>query len=609
MAHTAFEEQEYSKRFDLSLWRKMMRYAWVYKPVVILLGSTMVFAALLDAVFPLLTRHVIDNYVRPGVTEGLGGFAALYIGLVVVQAINVWGFIALAGKLQMSIIYDIRRDGFDHLQRLPFSYFDRTPLGWLMARITSDCERLGGIMAWGLVDIAWGTTMMLTVTIIMLALNWKLALIALVVVPPLAAASLWFQKRILKNYRVVRKTNSRITGAISEGIFGARTTKTLVREEANLAEYQQLTGKMYGASVRAAVMSALYLPIVLCVATVGSGLVLWKGGSSVIAGALTYGTLVAFISYMMRFFEPIHEVARIFAEMQNAQASAERVFSLLETPVDIDDSDEVKAAWPQWFEGEPPQERLRGEVRFDNVSFAYKKGEQVLSDFNLHVKPGEKIALVGKTGAGKTTIVNLIARFYQPTGGRVLIDGDDYTTMPLQRLQSNIGIVLQSPHLFSGSVMENIRYGRLESSDKEVKQAARLVNADEFIERLEKGYDTEVGEGGSLLSTGQKQMVSFARAILADPSIFVLDEATSSVDTETEHLIQSAVDKLLRGRTSFIIAHRLSTIRSADRILVLEHGCIIEQGSHHELIKLKGRYYQLYTNQFMEEKEREILTA
>lgn len=608
MAHSAFEEQEYNKRFDLSLWKKVLRYAWRHKAVMFGIAAMMALAAGVDAVFPLLTRYAIDHFVRPGVTEGLGRFAMLYFSVVTVQAVIIWAFIQLAGRLEMFIIYDIRCDGFDHLQNLSFSYFDRTPLGWLMARMTSDCERLGSTIAWGLVDLAWGFTMMTLVAIIMLMLHWKLALIALTVVPLLAMASIWFQKRILKNYRIVRKTNSRITGAFSEGIFGARTTKTLVREKANLGEFQQLTGSMYGASVRAAILSALYLPLVLLVANVGAGLVLWNGGSAVIAGALTFGTLIAFHTYMIRFFEPIHEVARIFAELQNAQASAERVFSLLDTPVEISDSEEVKASWREWFEN-PPLERLNGEVRFDKVSFAYKKGEHVLHDFDLHIKAGEKIALVGETGAGKTTIVNLIARFYQPTGGKLLIDGEDYTTMPLQRLQSNIGIVLQTPHLFSGSVRENIRYGRLEASDEEVEIAAKLVNAHGFITGLEHGYDTNVGEGGSLLSTGQKQMVSFARAILADPSIFVLDEATSSVDTETEHLIQSAVDRLLQGRTSFIIAHRLSTIRSADRILVLEHGKIIEQGSHHELINKRGHYYQLYTNQFMEEKEREALSA
>ncbi len=609
MANTAFEEQEYSKQFDLTLWRKVLRYAWRYKKYVAYISVTMVFTAIIDALFPLMSRYAIDDFVRPGRTAGLAGFAALYMGLVVAQAFNIWLFIALAGKLETLIVYAIRRDGFDHLQRLPFSYFDRTPLGWLMARMTSDCERLGSIISWGLVDMTWSIMMTVVAVGIMMAMNLKLALIAMCVTPVLAAGSIWFQKHILGSYRVVRKTNSRITGAFSEGIFGAKTTKTLVREEANLGEFQELTGRMYGASVHAAVMSALYMPFVMIMATVGSALVLWNGGSAIIAGTLTYGTMVAFFGYVALFFEPINNVARLFAEMQNAQASAERVFTLLDTPVDICDSVEVKETWKEWFEEDPPRDRLQGDIVFENVSFAYKEGAQVLTDFNLHVRAGEKIALVGETGAGKTTIVNLIARFYQPTAGRILIDGADYTTMPLQRLQGNIGIVLQSPHLFSGSVLSNIRYGRLDAPDDEIEIAAKLVNAHEFITKLEKGYQTDVGEGGNLLSTGQKQMVSFARAILADPSIFVLDEATSSVDTETEHLIQQAIDRLLRGRTSFIIAHRLSTIRSADRILVLEHGRIIEQGSHHELIQQKGHYYRLYTNQFMEEREREVLTA
>jgi ATP-binding cassette, subfamily B, bacterial len=349
---------------------------------------------------------------------------------------------------------------------------------------------------------------------------------------------------------------------------------------------------------------------VLALGSIGTALALWFGGKGVLLQTLSYGTLVLFVQYTIQFFEPVRELARIFAELQSAQASAERILSMVETEPEITDSKEVidkygdsfspkKGSWPH----------ITGNISFNNVSFAYKDGEHVLENFNLEVKAGETIALVGETGSGKSTIVNLACRFYEPTEGQVLIDGVDYTKMPIAWLQSNLGYVLQTPHLFSGTVIDNIRYGKLDATEEEVINAAKLVNAHEFISKLEKGYEGEVGEGGNRLSTGEKQLVSFARAILANPRIFVLDEATSSIDTETEHIIQEAIQTVLEGRTSFIIAHRLSTIRSADRILVIRDGKVTEQGSHKQLMKQKGYYYRLYTNQFMEEQELELLKA
>ena len=603
MAQTAFEEKEYTKRFDLGLWKRIFRYALKYKMLLGLLLGCMLITALMDTIYPLMTRHVIDHYIVPKNLDGLWGFAAFYLSIVAVFGFVIGVFILLAGKLETRMIYDIRKDGFNKLQKLSFSYFDRTPVGWLMARMTSDCERLGATIAWGIVDMVWGTALMIGITAVMLVLNWKLALITLSVVPVLVVVSLKFQKMILGAYRKVRKTNSKITGAFNEGINGAKTTKTLVREKANLREFQELTGSMYSASVRASVLSAIYFPLVLVISAMGSGLVVWFGGSGVIAGVMTYGTLVAFTSYVVQFFEPVWQIARIFAEMQNAQASAERVFSLLDTEVEIKDDTERTKGW-----GEKPF-RIEDEIRFDGVHFAYKQGETVLRDFDLKIRAGEKIALVGETGSGKTTIVNLICRFYQPQSGNIRFDDRDSRDIPLEKLQSNIGVVLQTPHLFNGTIRDNIRYGKLDATDEEIMRALKMVNADRLIARMENGLDTSVGEGGNMLSTGEKQMLSFARAIISDPQIFILDEATSSIDTETEHLIQDAIDKLLVGRTSFLIAHRLSTIRSADRILVLSGGEIIEEGSHHDLIRLKGHYYKLYTNQFLEENEKALLTG
>jgi ATP-binding cassette subfamily B protein len=408
----------------------------------------------------------------------------------------------------------------------------------------------------------------------------------------------------------VRKTNSRITGAFNEGIGGAKTTKTLVREEANLAEFSELTGTMYRSSVKAAVLSALFLPAILTLGSVGTGIALWLGGNGVIAGVLSYGTLVAFIQYTVQFFEPLMELARMFAELQAAQASSERIFSLLEEEPQIQDSDAVTEKYGTILQ--PREENwpaITGSITFENVSFGYIDGEKVLQNFSLDVHPGETIALVGETGSGKSTIVNLACRFYEPTEGVIKIDGVDYRQRSMLWLHSNLGYVLQAPHLFSGSIMDNIRYGRLDASDEEVINAAKMVNAHDFIMRQEAGYQADVGEGGSMLSTGEKQLISFARAILADPRIFVLDEATSSVDTETEQIIQNAIHTVLEGRTSFIIAHRLSTIRSADRILVIRQGKVTEYGTHQELLSQKGYYYRLYTNQFMDEQEMKLINA
>jgi len=616
---SSFQEQEYTGKFDLKLWKKIFHYAKPMRKYLIILCFLMIVLAVTDSIFPLMNRYVIDNYVvednLKGITlfnrfhiDGIVAFGISYGLLVIVQALTIGFFIAIAGKVETGVVYHIRKEGFKHLQELSFSYYDTTPVGWIMARMTSDIQRLGDTIAWGIVDMVWGLALMIAIAGVMFFLNWKLALIVLSVMPILAVVSMYFQQKILKAYRQTRKINSRITGAFNEGIMGARTTKTLVREEGNLEEFVELTTSMKSSAIRAAVFSSLFQPVVLILSAVGTGLAIWYGGESVFSQTLSYGTLVAFISYSVQFFEPVREVARVFAEMQSAQASAERVLSMLDTELDIKDSEDVvkkfgsslnsdKSKWPE----------IKGEIIFKDVTFAYKNGEKVLENFNLHVKAGETIALVGETGSGKSTIVNLACRFYEPTSGQILIDGIDYREMPLLWLHSNLGYVLQGPHLFSGTIKDNIRYGKLDASELEIIRAAKLVNAHEFIKKLEKGYDTEVGEGGSKLSTGEKQLISFARAVLADPKIFVLDEATSSIDTEAEQKIQDAIHKVLKGRTSFIIAHRLSTIRTADRILVIKDGKIIEEGNHYKLLQKKGYYYRLYTNQFIEEQNAKIL--
>ena len=590
------EEQEFDQRIDFSIWKRIIRYAMRHKGIVIGICSIMIVVSAIDIVYPLLSKYAIDNFVEAGRLDGLWVFALVYLGFIAIQSTGVFLFVTGASKLEMDISYDIRQDAFTKLQKLSFSYYDKTPVGYLMARMVSDVARLSEMIAWSIVDLFWSLMYMFGVMAVMFTLNWKLALLVMVVIPPLAVLCVIFQRLILKHQRIVRKTNSRITGAFNEGILGAMTTTTLVRERQNTEEFVELTGEMKRASVRSAVLSYIFMPLVMMLGSFGTALALYKGGQAVllssigqgtIFGVIGFGTLSAFISYTRSFFEPIQSLARILAEFQSAQASAERVISLLDQPCEIEDTPEVE---------------------FRDVCFAYKGGEKVLENFNLHVRPGETIALVGETGAGKSTIVNLVCRFYEPTSGEILIDGRDYRERSQLWLQRNLGYVLQQPHLFSGTIRDNIAYAKKDATLEDVRRAARMVHAEEFILKQENGYDTEVGEGGVRLSTGEKQLVSFARVILADPKIFVLDEATSSIDTETEQLIQNAITTVLKGRTSFIVAHRLSTIRNADRILVIRNGRITEAGTHGELLKLNGYYYNLYTNQFREEASGAILS-
>jgi len=601
------ENSNYDK-IQINIWKDFFKYLKPYKKQFAILTVMMVGLGLLDTVFPLMTKYAIDNFIENKSMAGIERFGLIYFLLVIMLSVTVYMFISLAGKLETKMAYDIRKIGFEKLQLLPLSYYDDKAVGWLMSRMTSDISRLSETISWSLVDLAWGFSMMTAVTIAMMRLNFKLALITLSVIPFLALVSFYFQKKILNAQRDVRKVNSKITASYNEDIQGAKTTKTLVREKINLEEFSEITTSMRDKAIRATVISSIYLPIVLTLGSVGTALALSYGGNSIMLNTISYGTLVAFISYSAQFFEPVRQIAVIFAELQSAQASAERVFSLLNEVPAITDSDEVIEKYGDLFN--PKRDlwpEIKGSVEFKNISFSYKDGEDILDNFNLKVNPGETIALVGETGSGKSTIVNLFCRFYEPTAGEILIDEINYKDMPQNWIHENLGYVLQSPHLFSGTIRENIQYGNLDATEEEIIQASKLVDAHGFIMETEKGYETEVGEGGGLLSTGQKQLISFARAIVRNPRLFVLDEATSSIDTETEQIIQNAIHKVLNGRTSFVIAHRLSTIRNADKILVIRDGQIKESGNHNELIQKKGYYYNLYTNQFIEEKSMDIL--
>ncbi len=612
-----FDEEALAAQINVSLWRKLFDYAKRYPTELKWLALFAVLTALMEVAYPLLTKGVIDAvdlYLKAGADPQLWFWGLLYFLCTVVICIAIGGFIWMAGKIRTHISHDIREDGFANLQRLSFSFYDYRPVGWLMARMTSDVERLSNILAWGFLDLVWGFTMMIGIAIAMFVMNWKLALVVFSILPFLAWISARFQRRILKSARLVRSTNSRITGNFNEAIMGVLTSKSFVREDANQSDFQSLTNTMHDASVTNLTHAAVYLPIVITMASLATGLALAVGGMDMLAGIIPVGTLIAFMAYTRHFFDPIEQLGHWFAEMQMAQASAERILSLIEAEPAIKDSPEVLAAMAVQAKRAEQGTRFAADggaarietLTLNNVSFAYDPAKPVLDEVSLSVKRGETLAIVGPTGGGKSTLVNVICRFYEPTRGEVLIDGVDYRARSLHWLQSNIGMVLQNAHVFSGSIMENIRYGRLDASDEEVIEAAKIAGAHEFITNFAEGYDADAGEAGSRLSAGQKQLVSFARAVLADPQILVMDEATSSVDTETEQRIQQGMQRILAGRIAFVIAHRLSTIRNADRIIVIEEGRIKEEGSHRELMTARGHYYDLYRQQSLQESSREL---
>ncbi len=594
MSDFHFEEEEFNTQFNGKTIKRIAQQARPHRKLVVGFLLLIGVVSVQDAIFTYISKLIIDEGIVPGDRARLIQLIIIYASMILIQASAVFGFIFLAGVLGERIQYDLRQKMFNHLQGLSFSYFDKTPVGWIMSRITSDSSRIADLITWGMIDTTWATLNLTIALVFMFIINWQLALVMSLILPLLVIIAGQFQKRILLAFRQVRKLNSKLTGVFNENITGVRVVKALTREEKNLAEFDAQAGGLYRSAYRAAWLSALFLPTVQILGATALGAIVWYGGWQITVGGLTVGGLQAFISYLTFMLFPIQDLARVYAEMQSSIASAERIFSLIDSQPEI--VDRPHALDPG---------TIRGDIEFAGVDFYYTADKPVLADFNLKVKQGETIALVGPTGGGKSTIVNLICRFYEPKTGMIRIGGLDYTSLTLHGIQSRIGMVLQTPHLFSGTIRENIRYGRLDASDTEVEAAAQLAHAHEFIITLEKGYDSEVGEGGNLLSTGQKQLVSLARAVLAQPDLFIMDEATSSVDTLTEALIQRGMETLMQGRTSFIIAHRLSTIKRADRILVIEQGRIAEMGTHAELIRARGHYYSLYTKQFRQETEQQ----
>ncbi len=584
-----FEEEEFTSQFNGGTVVRIMGWVRPHWKWVLGFMISIGIVSVIEAYFRVVTMNMIDDALIPRDGDRLRELLIELGILHILLVIFVFAFIYLCGVLGQRVMYDMRKGMFEHMQRLSFSYFDKTPVGWLMSRVTSDSERIADLVTWGMLDVTWAVLNVCTALFFMFTINWQLTLVVMVMLPILLYVAVWFKQRILVEFRESRRINSKITGTYNENITGVRIVKSHRREEANLQEFDGLTGKMYRSSFRAAWLSALFLPMVQIISAFAVAAVVWYGGLQA-GSAITIGGIQAFVSYIIFMMWPVQDLARVYAQMQQSIASAERVFSLLDAQPDMVDRP-----------GATDPGTIIGEIVFDNVQFYYESTKLVLRDFNLTVKQGETIALVGPTGHGKSTIVNLVCRFYEPKDGQITINGQDYTTMPMHAIHSRIGMVLQTPHLFSGTIRDNIRYGRLDASDHEVEDAAKLAGAHDFIMNLENGYDEQVGEGGVLLSVGQKQLLSLARAVLSDPELFIMDEATSSVDTLTEALIQQGMDNLMRGRTSFVIAHRLSTIKRADRILVIENGQIAEMGTHAELLRERGHYYQLYTQQFKKE--------
>lgn len=592
MSDAFYEEEEFDSQFNGRTLRRVLGQARPYWHWIVGFVISLAFVSYLDAYFTFLSKRMMDEGILAGNKTVLIEIVRQYGALILVQAIFVLGMIYLTGLLGERVRYDLRRQIFNHLQSLSLSYYSKTPVGWIMSRVTSDTDRIAELISWGIMDTGWAVLNIISSTYFMLRINWRLALIVLLMIPILIVVAVQFRKRILTEYRQVRKLNSKITGAYNENISGVRVVKALGREEENMQEFNGLTGEMYRAGYRAAWLSALFLPTVQIITAFAIGAVVYYSGQPTMLAGMTIGSIQAFVAYITFMMWPIQDIARVYAEMQQSIASAERMYSLLDSVPEVRD-----------LPGAVDPGSLTGEIVFENVDFHYDSDKPVLSGFNLRVYPGETIALVGPTGGGKSTIVNLICRFYEPTSGAIFIHGRDYREYSLHGIQSRIGVVLQTPHLFSGTIRENIAYGCLEATPAEIEQAAQLAGAHDFIVKFPKGYDEQVGEGGNMLSTGQKQLISLARAVLAQPEIFVMDEATSSVDTITEALIQRGMEHLMAGRTSFVIAHRLSTIKRASRILVIENGKIAEMGTHAELLRLEGHYYRLYTRQFRHQLE------
>jgi ATP-binding cassette subfamily B protein/subfamily B ATP-binding cassette protein MsbA len=581
------EDTQLGKAYDARLVRRLGGYIRPYWRHMAMAVALIAVSSLASVAAPWIIGRAIDDGIRAGNFRTLRLWTGVFIAAAVTEWLTNRSRVAILAFVGTRIVADIRSALFRHLLRLSLGFYTRYSVGRLMSRLTGDVGVLQNFITWSITGLARGLLMLVGIVVAMISLNWRLALVTFVVLPPMAFVTTRWRDAVRRAYRATRQRLSLINGYLNESISGIRVTKSFVREAANMRHFVDLNLSHFDAEVDATRLSALFFPGVGLMSAVASALVVGVGGWLVFDDALTAGTLVAFVLYVGRFFRPIQDLARRYSNFQSTMAASERIFNLLDTEPELEDPPDAVEL--------PP---VRGHVVFDHVSFEYEDGDEVLRDVSLEAKPGERIALVGETGAGKTTVIRLMARFFETDQGRVTIDGYDVCRVTKESLRSQLGVVLQDTFLFSGSIMENVRYGRLDASDEEVIAAAKAVGAHDFVTALPEGYQTEVGEEGVNLSVGQRQIVSFARTLLEDPRVLIMDEATSSVDTTTENQIQRAVDRLLKGRTSVIIAHRLNTVVGADEIIVMDEGQIVERGTHEELLARRGRYYELYSMQW-----------
>ena len=581
---------------------RLLPYLKPYRRMMIAMVLMGGLSSAIDAFYPLFNRYALDHFIGEQTLKGLAPFILSYLALLLGQTVINYISTYDCGKVEMYVDRDLRNTAFNHLQTLSFSYYNQNSVGYIHSRVMSDTSMIGDLVSWRMMNLIWNGAFLVGILIVMLVIDIRLTAFILLLIPVAAVLMVYFQRKLLFFNRQIREINSKITGNYNEGITGERTVKILAAEEKMIRDFEKDTLDMRRTSIREAHFSALFISTVTMMSSFVLALVLWKGGQLTRENLMRIGTLSVFMSYALEMLDPIQNIIETLSAFIAIQVNIERLTRLLNEKSDVADTPEVIEKYGDTFHPKKENwEPLYGDVEFKDVTFHYPDGDEtILSHFNLKIPQGKNIAIVGETGAGKSTLVNLVCRFYEPTEGQVLIDGRDARERSQLWLHSNIGYVLQTPHLFSGTVRENLRYGRPDATDDEIMEALRLVSAADVVKKMEKGLDTDVGEGGELLSTGEKQLLSFARAILADPRILVLDEATSSIDTVTEKAIQNAISVVIRNRTSLVIAHRLSTIVNADLILVVQDGKIVEQGTHKELLSRKGSYHKLYMRQYEE---------
>ena len=579
---------------------KVLPFLKKYKGVMLAMVTCGLGSTCVDLLVPQFQRYALNHYIAENTLDTLPIFIVVYLCTIVLTGVLNYISCTYAMKTEVSVNRDLRNAAFSHLQTLSFSYFNQNSVGYIHARVISDTSRIGSLVSWSLMDSVWHLSYLVGAVVVMLLVNAKLALLVITILPLIVILFSVFQRKLIRVNREVRELNSQITSDFNEGITGAKTIKALVIEDKMVHDFVEDTSAMRRKSVKVAHLRGLFSATLNIASSMALAIVLWQGGY---IAASEVGTFSMFMSYAQGMMEPVRWIIDAISDLITTQVNIERFSRLLETKSDVADSREVIEKYGDSFNPKRENwEPIRGDIEFKDVDFKYPDGDEyVLENFNLKIPFGSNIAIVGETGAGKSTLVNLVCRFFEPTKGQVLIDGRDARERSQLWLHSAIGYVLQTPHLFSGTVRENLLYGNPNATEEEIRRALELVSATEVVDRMEKGLDSDVGEGGDMLSTGEKQLISFARAILADPRILVLDEATASVDTLTEQKIQSAIETIIKGRTSLVIAHRLSTVKNADLILVVRDGKIIEQGRHEELLKAKGHYYNLYTRQYEDE--------